>query len=549
MGDCDFNWGREARYVGDGRAEFDNPRGWVKGRAEAVFDEAGRFLIRIHIERFEFEGDQQPFGLDGYLGRPRKVDGRWTMGIGGEHNPCFRITITTSMGSFHADEHMLYCRSGYSHFPPQPEDDISIDFHPLRPWFDAVDNSKPVKYWAMPLLNFVSRFSTPWPVGPEHPLRLASGGEGRENALPWGHGLDRIIGFGMAGEIGFIQPLADYESRVENLKTGKDKCVATAVMVGPVLSKWASWEELQSWFPFDLVGLLALKSGIEVGGSWIDLFSDCGRLVRRWHVRMGSPEYFEGAEIIDEVVHGGTGNLLTQALCSPHFTSDHFQVALHNLVQMATNDLTIGDEFNHLARAAEALCNEFRLKKPQQLLQGAIATTVRGLLSETENQILALVPPNARSEPNKRLAESLKRVARAVSGAMETGSSFGEIVVILMAHFGLHDGVVLTAHAQSAGGFARIEEWARVLSKVRNSLAHGGYIDFESVQIRDVFRWKQHLWDILLRCTLKTLDYQGTYHTPLSIWKTSVGLDWVQPSLPIGSLGYGSVADRIRFGG
>src|SRR5690606_7335320 len=48
------NWyEREVTYTGIGYAHFENPQGWIKGNAEAKFDELGNSSCILEITEFE----------------------------------------------------------------------------------------------------------------------------------------------------------------------------------------------------------------------------------------------------------------------------------------------------------------------------------------------------------------------------------------------------------------------------------------------------------------------------------------------------------------
>jgi hypothetical protein len=488
------------RYIGEGRAEFDSPKGWAEGPARAEFDDAGKALIRLHVRRYHFEAEDQPFG------------------IGGERNPCSRLLVRTDGGTLRAEGHILYGRTGSIDPLRGSGRPGSFVFRPLRSWFDC--SAGTARYWVLPLLNYDSHYWRPWPERLAHPLRFASPArESSENQLlPQILLRGRVTAFEMEGEMGFIQPLQDSEERIYALRRGKTKSARTAIMVGPVGPKGIDWTDLESWFPFNIVRLLTLANGCEVGAPWIEFRSAEGTLVRRWHLRLGSPEFFDGLMIIDERLHGGTGTLLTQALKSDAFRRPHIQVALQNLIVAATRNLTMDDSFSHLSRTVDALCEDYGLKAPKPLLDSQNDATVGKILAHARSCILALPGDEVEREKLRRTADNVGRARRASPG-------FGEGVLALIERFKFHDAAVVGRFYDGADPARGVIEWCRQISACRNKVAHGGYINIEKHPIPDVFRWQRHMWDLGLRCTLKSLGYQGTYRTPLLVGTNAVELD------------------------
>ena len=121
-------------------------------------------------------------------------------------------------------------------------------------------NKKQPKYWVVPLTNFISTFR--WNLQPQfnqHPLRLFSvptipetEDKGRKaSAVFKALGRSQLICFDFSDKIGFIEPLPDYSDKEEKLKSGKERRLITAIMVGEITEGMDP-----TWFPHDYTQLL-----------------------------------------------------------------------------------------------------------------------------------------------------------------------------------------------------------------------------------------------------------------------------------------------------
>lgn len=209
-------------------------------------------------------------------------------------NHCTRLELETPHGTFRTDDVPHYGR----------EEDLyhgevrSITFAVGQSQFEAAVAGDP-KYWVLPLANFLSEcrdwrgeldrhplriFPTPEvpdevthvPFGPDHDALMKRAWA----CLSTAHSKNRLIVFKFNEGPGFVERLPDYEVTKELLLEGKERRKTTGVMVGPTGNgPVESFERMRDWFPFDVLSLLTLATGMEVGCPWVEIRDDEGRLV------------------------------------------------------------------------------------------------------------------------------------------------------------------------------------------------------------------------------------------------------------------------------
>jgi len=346
------------------------------------------------------------------------------------------------------------------------------------------------------------------------------------------------------GEPGFIERLADYDDRQARLVSRRERRLVTALMVGIVGGASDTWEALGEWFPFDLLGILGMASGAEVGAPWVEFRDGEGALVGRWHAALGTPDYHRGHAAIHEAVHSGTGRLVTRACTSKEFSSTHLRVAVRHLVDGLAYEQPMEERLGHFCRGIDGLCKAYELTGRSLLdeVKGEYRERVRKAIAGAASAIEAIAA-DAAGAGDVTDGEMLRRIAeRTRSNPAYVDYNFGNAAIRLMERFGLADPEVMERFlANEDGDIAEgRRKWSKWLSDCRGTTMHGGYFDIAGDVHDSQFLWQttQHLLDILLRIMLKTLRYEGTYQPSVSRTLDAQPFDWVRPETAPQALGY-----------
>jgi hypothetical protein len=261
-------------YEGRGRAEFKEPNGFVEGPAVVRFDEYGESSAEMTVEKLSTDQPLQFGSMEFFSGdKPIKEDGVVSLPLTFNTNRCTKLAVITPAGEFSSTEGIHYGQS-ITIIGNKPE---TINFHLVRSQFQS-NKKGPVGYWVFPLANFISDFRQWHSELDRHPLRIFTtpvvpdGLTGKEAfvAVHNANVKNRLIIFEFNGGLGFIERLADYEARKDNLLNGKERYAVTAIMVGEVSDHSIEFADLDDWLPSEFLRLLSLASGSVVSAPWIE---------------------------------------------------------------------------------------------------------------------------------------------------------------------------------------------------------------------------------------------------------------------------------------
>src|SRR6266404_207699 len=507
-------------YNGRGRAEFSQPRGAVEGVVSAHFDENGNSGITMTVDHVEVLGSQQSSLMELFSGLGR--------------NTCTSLTVESPAGMFSIKEgiHVGFSLGGSSK---------TVTFHPLRSQFNSSARAD-ARYWLLPLSNFVSRFPTCHPDLQAHPLRLRLS----ETLVDSGRCYtDRVITFDSCGQLGYVQPLLNYEARVADLEEGRERHRVTALMIGNAESTSVSEGEWESWFPFDFFRLMSLATGVSVGAPWIEFRDAAGHLVSRVHRNFELASFNQGHRAIEEGINSGLGYLLTRYQDSADRGNPFLNVALKHVIGAASNDGSVEDTTVYLSRALEGVCDRYGFKTQYLLdqLDEQRQSEVIAALEAAMRQIRGAAKSAARAGFLDQARQMQKIADRVRSNSANKDTDFGLAVTQLLKHFDFPDADIIDAFYQGTPRSDGIPTWASVLSHYRGTIMHSGHYKFSdgTHDIDDVIRINYHLLDILIRIILKIVGYDGTYQSPVIRATNAVPVDWVTSDLPADRLGYNTV--------
>lgn len=531
-------------YAGRATAEFVSPRGFVEGPATVRFSESGEAQVEMTVERFHSErplrGGALEFFHDGTL---TEVDGAWSLGFGTEDNPCERLVVHDSNGVFVAEGDILH----YENINGVSNDPIgtSVRFSLVRSQFE-VQGAGTARYWVLPLLNFVSTFV--WGTSPvdQHPLRIrsvpsipegVSEDEARRRQLFAQLG-NQLILFDYGGSHGFIEPLPDAKLLMEQLRTGQQSRVITAVVVGELGAPGLPSADLSLWPPVGMLPLLSLATGAEVGAPWVEVRDATGALVKRLHTRFLANSYTKGRGVIPNVIPQAIGNLLSVAFRSPHYSAAPFRIALLNW-RRAGQTGSIDERLRGLFTALESLLSYHGLRATR--LRDSLAPEYRTAIDSAISEASAKIGKLAMQAASQEMLgdhETLRRIENRLMNAANVDADFGIRVTYLTRQYGLADPEVIDRHILQNPRTDDCKAWSDVLSMYRGFVVHEGFLDVRtSVDLDEAYRIARHLQDVLARVLLKMAGYDGQYQPTMVIGTAPTEVDWVKPTSTVADLG------------
>lgn len=560
-------------YDGWGRAEFSDPKGSLEGPVEVRFDELGEATVEMRPDPNTLRSERElRFGMDEFLSgaEPKKVDDHWVLSRHlAQQNPCTRLEVRTSGGVFSTEDVSGHGANVIYGGPADGVQSLAFDVFVSR--FDSEGAGDP-KYWVLPLTNFVPEWRRRRIDFDRHPLRLfptpevpdeithVVKGPGEEEAarkailaLQAANSKNYLIGFEFGGAPGFIERLPDYEAREDGLVAGREVMLPTAVMVGEVGTNPAdSLADLGRWMrPQDLLMLLALVGGTEVGASWVELRDDQGRLVRRFHRRLRQARFSRGHRLIDDLPledakerPTGIGHLISRA--APRLdTLDEMPLrsSILHLVRSKHRDQSLDESLAYLCRGLDGLCEHYGVAK-QNLTESLDANqkeAVKEALAEAFDKVRE-VEAAARDAGNHRASAALGTIGGRASNAANVERKFGLALADLLMRFGLPDAEVVDEHLKSHPRPDGREHWVDVVSGYRTDVIHYGHLRLGPAGEgwRDVWTVINHLHDVMARVLLQTLGYDGGYQ-PAVVPGPRIprDVDWVKPDTPASAIGYG----------
>lgn len=561
-------------YGGWGRAEFSNPKGSLEGPVEVRFEELGKASIQMRPDPSTLRSERElRFGLDEFLSgaEPRKSGAHWVLSRHfGQRNPCTSLKVVTPRGVFSTED---VSGSGANLIFGGRSDEVeSLEFDVFLSRFDAGRAGEP-KYWVLPLTNLVSEWRQGCADLDRHPLRVfptpevpveityVPHGPNEEEAtdrafaaLNAANSKNRLIAFEFNGAPGFVERLPNYEDRKEDLLAGTKRIIPTAVMVGEVgPHPTDTLTELGQWMrPDDLLMLLTLATGTEVGATWIELRDDQGQLVRRFHRRLREARFSRGYRLVDDLPlqngegrNTGVGHLISRA-ASRLEALDRLPLrsSILHLVRSKHGDQSLDESMSHLCRGLDGLCEHYGVAKQN------LAQSLNAIQEEAVKEALVGAFKNIREVKDAATAagdgsaiDALNAIEGKVSNAVNTERKFGLALADLLERFGMPDVGIVDEYFRSNPRLDGRKRWVDVVSRYRTDVIHHGHLRLgpEGAGWREVWTTINHLHDITARILLQALGYDGGYQ-PAVVPGPSVPfeIDWVKPDIPAGMLGYGS---------
>jgi hypothetical protein len=545
------NWAlTHVEYEGEGIAEFQEPKGRVWGKTKVVFDEFSEYSISMQVEGMETE-KPLPLGLDQLISadQPKEENGKITLPMPpSKYNLCKKLSVKTPDGEFVA-ENIEWVLSSFEWNVEMGKRE-TLYFHPRQSYFDAI-NSNPTQFWVMPLINFISKFmqydaslgNHPLRIYPDAPIPPNIPAEKREMAEYVVRQRSRLILFEFNETLGFIEALPDYEEKETRLTNRQIPSAITSVMVGEIGNNSIELDQIENWFPFYFLELLGVAIGNEVAVPWLEFRDVNGNLVRRVHGSMGFGHslFIKGEGAIDEVIHRGTGRLLTVAQSFAELDESYFRVAIRHTILGMRNSQTIEDRLDHFCRALDSLCEHYGLSQQNllSLTNNADKNKIQSVVSQAASVVQSIIEV-AQGIGDMAQSRYLQSVIGRLSNVTNQDRKFGLAVCDLLKIFNFPDADILDAHFVNNPRKDNLKKWADVLSSFRGRVIHTGYFNFRTNEheFEDIWTVIQHLNDILFRILFSMLGYDGKYSPPELNYRGEMLLDWVKPDTPARNLGY-----------
>lgn len=530
----------EFNYEGWGKASFENPIGTVEGETKIAVNEFGNLKIEMEYEKLIADvqiNGSDTFRILKFLHQYHGKGDQVIIGIGdGNKNPCSKLTVETKDGVFTSEGNIGWTALDFND---------RIVFWITRGTFEIKEKVNP-KYWVVPLINFVSDFNrNQHPLLIQHPLRLYSTQkiieieelERKNNALLAANRKNFLIGFEFGEKFGFIERMPDYGEKEQKLKSEEIKHSVTALMVGEITGEL----ENTIWFPHEYTNLLSLASGSEVGASWVEFRNEEGKLVSRKHFPSQKTSYEKGYAVINEGLHGGTGNLISIASNSSEFQKTYLGVLIKQLLQVSSHKRHLENRMTILVRAIEGLSEElgFGSQNLMNYLPQLYQEKVNEILKEAKMKVEKL-SRQAQKDNLHDARVSLRRIGDRIVNASNKDGDFGIKVFDLLKWYQIPDAVIMEKYYSKLFG-SEGKSWRDFLSQIRNAPIHKGYFEIQNqtYDSDEIAKTQDHLHDILVRIALKILGYEGQYQPRVIDYlidgKT---FNWVNEEMSEVNLGY-----------
>ena len=541
------NWfSSKITYQGWGVATFENPAGTIEGPTKVVVDESGEMKVEMKYKKLNTDITVYGTGnfkfikfAQGNIGS-KKTEG--IIGFGtGNSNPCLKLTVQTKAGRF-TSIGKVFCSEGFG-------TDDKFRFYISEGVFETT-SLEPAKYWVVPLVNFLSSFHRQThPALTQHPLRLtttptvpamqdvkklnlAQHIANRANLLIW---------FYFDEKLGYIQPVLDYSDKEKKIKSGRVNQCITALMVGEVSETIPYIDNTNEKFPYDYVNLLSLATGADVGASWLEIRDKEGSLIKRKHLANSKMAYEKKYAVINEILHGGIGNLLTCAHSASEFRKTYFQVFLKQLLRMNSFRYHIEDQMALMCRAIDSLCKEFSIggRALSPSLSDDYASEVNQILEDTESKLKRLSRKAKRDELLNESTVLIRLSEKVAQVAKNRDNDFGLRVKELLDRYGFADTKIMEDYYSD-----NQISWLQTLSLYRNIVIHEGYFHIQegTHDFREILAIENHLHDLMVRITLKILGYEGEYQPRVARYSVEKRTsEWVKFDTTADELGYGDI--------
>lgn len=404
------------------------------------------------------------------------------------------------------------------------------------------------RYWAVPLINMVSDFALSDPSFDDHPLRMTRPvnldatvwpTDAHKNAATHERHLrNRVIPFEWNGLTGFIEPLPDYQRRVEDVEAGQRR--VTCMMVGELPDGFeVSADNVGEVVPHAVFVLLRLATGRYVTSAWTEIRGADGELIARHHHRSSKSGLGPASPVIHEKYGRSTGELLSKYVESQRRDDSDFRVAIDRVAQGLARDQTLEQMLLHVMGGAELMCKALG-RNAQEKMDLPVGDDLRDrTVTQLESCAESIREIAADADGDAR--DFLERLADRVTRQTNVQKGLGFQLVQLLRDKGFDDADVLDGLRFKMRSKATTDiPWPDGAFTYRNKVAHGDYLQIEKYSMDSAWAMIHHVADVVLRLAFHEIGFEGPYEPPCVFHVPAIkGLGWAgATSISAEKLGY-----------
>ncbi len=318
-----------------------------------------------------------------------------------------------------------------------------------------------------------------------------------------------------------IEPIAKYIDILDSIIKRKIPESITAVMKYrlPVNSD-GKIREGEFIFSDFLLFYLSVLCGNKVSIAWIEMCDQYDKILQCDHLDVFNVSFHEGHRLLGSNISVGASRdpiiLYCEALSkmhiSPFYLNKKLRVVLDRLIAIGSYSTKLEDKLDYIIRCFDILIHMFK---------------------DTNNNIEDIMKSsNSESEPNKYYD---------LINTVPMPGGWGKNVEKIVQVFELIDAELMNeylCHNPLKINKKHYSSWGGLISYIRGCILHEGYIEcpkHKQLAIDIAY----HLHDVLLRITLRMLNYEDRYQSPISNRSELVNRD---PEIQL----YGKLIKRKR---
>ena len=502
----------EVVYEGWGRAEFSDPKGYVEGTTKVIFSPESQSSCFMTVENSE---PASIFGLSPLLSgeKPIQTKEGLTLSLSSRGNLCSKLTIRCQDGVFSTD------KISFPHETSLGNGIVSFGVWEGR--YDRSNAGNP-RFFAIPLLNFLTKFYLGKRKSFEHPLRFLhisdmKGDDDASRRLLFNM-TDMTIPYYFKEGVAFIDPVPSFDETCKSIQNREQQRRITGVLIGDCMSVPDNTNAIYDYFTPRFRSLIALGTGQLIAAPWIEFRTEDNILVSRFHHPAGDANY----EPNRAPVPGCLGRLVYVGMEARIEQEEAWNVACLHAARAGRENAALEENIHYSILGLETLGKAFDFSRCNLLdeLLPEHKETVKKILKVAADNIKAL--NKSESEKGSTSGIAIGRIAERAMGAFQTDLAFPLSVAKLIDKFQLPDLEMVSQVPLS-------KPWEQLLGDVRGQIVHQGYLKIECNEgFSEYAALSNHLRDILVRILLKMVGFDGGYQPLTASCSMSEQVDFLK---------------------